>query len=444
MPEPAVLRLSASDGQVLVTCGRTLLYRYDADDIGMRNLAIVALTDAGRRVDEVARGVRADRDVRLDPAGPGPPGRLGRAGAPPRPAAQAVPTGRSPGPGPGPDRGGPSRPSPTGCGVARSVISELLARVGPAPVQEALPEPEPDRWPSPRSSRARRCAEPDGAEPGWPSRAGGDDRGRPDGTEPRCRAGVVCRVGPDRHRFVPLPVCRGDAAAPLPGPVGAQAIFATLTGGPARRYDDLGVLTTATLGFALGIGTVEGAKHLRRAEAGAAVGLAMIPELATLRSRLGALADGSDPLALQRAFAARMLAADPAGRPGVLRRRPLRALRRRPPGRQGLEHQTPPRPARPGRHAAGRCPRPGRGLRLRRADRAVRHPARRAGPAPAGDRPGRAGPARASTGAGPTRPRSPPAATPARTGSPTGAPRWSRPPRPRRGPGPSATGNGSP
>jgi hypothetical protein len=94
--------------------------------------------------------------------------------------------------------------------------------------------------------------------------------------------------------------------------VGGQAIFATCTGGPARRYSDLGVLTTAVLGFVLGAGTVEATKHLRRAEAGAAVGLAAIPELSTLRSRLSALADGSDPLGLQRAFAAGMLAADPA------------------------------------------------------------------------------------------------------------------------------------
>ena len=94
-----------------------------------------------------------------------------------------------------------------------------------------------------------------------------------------------------------------------------QAIFATVAGGPARRYDDLAVLCTATLGFALGVGTVEGAKHLRRGEAGAALGLVAVPELKTLRTRLGALADGSDPLALQRAFAARMLAADPAGDP---------------------------------------------------------------------------------------------------------------------------------
>jgi len=88
-----------------------------------------------------------------------------------------------------------------------------------------------------------------------------------------------------------------------------------LAGGPARRYDDLAVLTTATLGFALGVDTVEGTKHLRRAEAGAAVGLVTIPELATLRARLSALADGSDPLGLQRAFAAGMLAADPAADP---------------------------------------------------------------------------------------------------------------------------------
>jgi len=97
--------------------------------------------------------------------------------------------------------------------------------------------------------------------------------------------------------------------------VGAEAVFATVAGAPARRYDDLAVLTCATIGFALGIHTVEGSKHLRRAEAGAVAGLAMVPELATLRSRLSALADRCDPLALQRAFAAGMLTADPAADP---------------------------------------------------------------------------------------------------------------------------------
>src|SRR5699024_6490590 len=78
--------------------------------------------------------------------------------------------------------------------------------------------------------------------------------------------------------------------------VGAKDVFATLTGGPARRFDDMAVLTAATFGFALGSDTVEGMKHLRRAAAGPAVGATVIPELATLRGRLSALADGSDPL----------------------------------------------------------------------------------------------------------------------------------------------------
>ena len=96
---------------------------------------------------------------------------------------------------------------------------------------------------------------------------------------------------------------------------GAAGVFATLTGGPARRYHDLAVLTTGTLAFALGVDTVEGTKHLRRAEAGAA---AAVPELRTLRERLSALAEGCDPLALQRAFATAMLATDPAGDPVLL------------------------------------------------------------------------------------------------------------------------------
>ncbi len=54
MPEPGVLRLMVRQGQCVVTFGRTVMYRYDEADTGMRNLAIVAITDAGRRVDEVA------------------------------------------------------------------------------------------------------------------------------------------------------------------------------------------------------------------------------------------------------------------------------------------------------------------------------------------------------------------------------------------------------
>src|ERR1035437_5409346 len=290
MPEPAALRLATSDGQVLVTWGQALVYRYEVEDIGMRNLAIVALTDAGRRVDEVARvfdltatyvSMLRGRARLKGSAGvvrrPGRPSKLSE-----RQVAQARRWGGS---------GWTQQAISERLGPARSVISDLLARVGPAPVQELLPA---------TSSLAPTVAEPDDTETTETETETGADPVVPPAGSARIKTGT-CR-------------CRYAGAMmlyPYLHRVGAQAIFATLTGAPARRYGDLGVLTTATLGFALGAGTVEGTKHLRRAEAGAAVGLALTPELATLRARLSALADGSDPLGLQRAFAAGTLAADP-------------------------------------------------------------------------------------------------------------------------------------
>jgi len=46
MPEPASLRRVESAGRCLVTAGGCC-FCYDSDDVGMRNLAVVALTDAG-------------------------------------------------------------------------------------------------------------------------------------------------------------------------------------------------------------------------------------------------------------------------------------------------------------------------------------------------------------------------------------------------------------
>ena len=93
--------------------------------------------------------------------------------------------------------------------------------------------------------------------------------------------------------------------------IDAGGVLSTLAGGPARRYDDLSVLAMAMMAFALGLDTVEGTKHLRRDDAGALVGVDRFCELRALRDRLSALADGSDPLALQRAMATRMLGFDP-------------------------------------------------------------------------------------------------------------------------------------
>jgi len=318
MPGPSVLRLLISDGQCLVSFGRVLVYRYDTDDLGMRNLAIVALTDAKQPIKDVAAafGLTATyvSILRSRARAQGSAGVVRRLGRPPKLSARQVTQARE-----WSSRGRSQRAIADEFGVARSVISELLARLGPAPVQHLLPEPTEEP-----------IEEPTGQVMGQPA---GQVVGAPAEAEPvvaeaepePVQAGSAgpadqvtgaftgsSRIGSGTHR------CRYAGAMllhPFLHRVGAEAIFASVTGGPARRYDDVAVLTTATVGFALGIDTVEGSKHLRRAEAGAAVGLGSVPELKTLRTRLGALPDCSDPLGLQRAFAAGMLTADPAADP---------------------------------------------------------------------------------------------------------------------------------
>jgi hypothetical protein len=96
---------------------------------------------------------------------------------------------------------------------------------------------------------------------------------------------------------------------PFLAELGAGEVFSAVAGPGAGRYGDMAVLGAVTLGFALGAGTVEGMKHLARADAGALVGVAAMPELRTLRPRLGAIADRVDALALQRTFANALVAA---------------------------------------------------------------------------------------------------------------------------------------
>ncbi len=298
MPEPGVLRRMVDAGQCVVVFGRAVLYRFDVADIGMRNLAIVALTDAGRRIDEVAEvfGLTATyvSMLRGRAARAGSAGLVRRRGRPPKlNARQQVQAARWAGQGRSQEWIGQR------LGVARSVIGRVLADAGPVPVQASLSPAEPAESDRVETDLGQvELPQVELAEADVPASEGaGGGSARIEVGSYGCRyAGAMLL-----HAYLDR--------------VGAGQVFATVSGGPARRYDDLAVLSTATLGFALGVGTVEGTKHLRRAEAGVAVGLSSIPELRTLRSRLGALADGTDPLATQRVFAAGMLRTDPAPDP---------------------------------------------------------------------------------------------------------------------------------
>ena len=54
MPAPFELRRAVVDGQVVVCWGPKVVFQFDVSDIGMRNLAMVALSDGGVSVIEVA------------------------------------------------------------------------------------------------------------------------------------------------------------------------------------------------------------------------------------------------------------------------------------------------------------------------------------------------------------------------------------------------------
>ena len=88
----------------------------------------------------------------------------------------------------------------------------------------------------------------------------------------------------------------------------AGEILPDAAGGDVR---DAALLSAVSTCFALGAATAEQFKHLAPAEAGPLAGLAALPSLRTLRPRLAAIADATDPLELQAAFAAAMLAASP-------------------------------------------------------------------------------------------------------------------------------------
>ncbi len=92
------------------------------------------------------------------------------------------------------------------------------------------------------------------------------------------------------------------------GRAGAGEILASAAGG---EPGDVALLSAVSLCFALGAATLEQFKHLAAADAGPLAGLGALPGLRTLRPRLATIADGTDPVALQRLFASAMLAADP-------------------------------------------------------------------------------------------------------------------------------------
>lgn len=265
MPEPSDLQRVEVDGRVLIAVGSTVLFDYAAGDAGLRNIAAVTLPSLGftNRLVASLLGIteeyvcmlkaRARREGSAALTRPrGRPSRLTAADLDRARAWRAVGDSDT-------TIGGRLKVHPTTIGraltgVPRGVRDSTAPPAGPVSSAEQ-PELELTGADSPPED------EPEDEPEGEVGGEVGGERTEPGLTEGgRGAAGAVLGTGSSRIRQGSF-ACRYAGVMllhPYLHRVGAEQIFAALTGAPARVYDDVAVLSTATLGFALGIDTVEG------------------------------------------------------------------------------------------------------------------------------------------------------------------------------------------
>ncbi len=330
MPAPELLRLLTHEGQAVVLSGRWVLFRFAVEDTGMRRLAMVALTEAGHVVKTVAQvfGVHPNylSTLRKTAREQGSNGLVKVMGRPVklspaqlRQAQRWVEQGLS------------GQEIARRLQVSDTMISRLVGgrRTGPEPVQDELPDTEQadtdvDIDPE--------LPEPVVAEPVVPEPVVAEHEllEQPESVVPE-PADAPCGPGVAEYADPPAGSVVGSSRLELAtvdsryagammlhaffDRIGAHTVFASLPGADpvsarSRRFDDVALLTATSVAFALGVGSVEATKHLIRDQIGPLAGLDRLPELRTLRPRLGELAGACDPLRLQADLAAAMIGAE--------------------------------------------------------------------------------------------------------------------------------------
>jgi hypothetical protein len=335
MPEPGDLRLLALGGRCVISVGSRVLFDYDAGDTAMRNIALAVLRQLGfpgRRVAAVLgltenyvatlhnAALRGGSAALIGQPRPGRPAKLGEADW----AAAAAWR----------ERGVSDAQIGRRLGIAHTTVAR---RLGP---RQAPPDPPPAAGtaagggqPAPQPlfeaepEQGRAGPKPGSSDAGGVS-ASGSELVAVGGAEPTPMTGdaLAAPAGGGRDadplvadgaRIVEGRFCSRYAGAMLLHAFGArvraEAILGAVgaEGGQAPRSGELALLSAISICFALGAVTLERFKHLTQACAGPLAGLAVAPDVRTIRPRLATIAEHSDPLALQRMFASAMLAADP-------------------------------------------------------------------------------------------------------------------------------------
>ena len=299
MPEPRDLRMHEADGWCVVTAGQVVLAEYGAGDLLMRNMVLVTLRRLKFSGQAVARalGLTENYVATLYSASKrdGPAALAGqqRRGRPDTVSGQDWDLARQ-------WRAAGVSDAEIGrrLGVAHTTIGR---RLGPRAQQDAEPlfagsgagHADAD---APRAGTGPAAGqEPDDAAPGDAVAA------QEPGDAPDAGPGPLIREGVAESRYAGAMLLHAFLAR-----AGAGTVL-----GAGRSRQDTALLTAVSACFALGAATVEQFKHLAAADAGPLAGLGALPALRTLRPKLAAIADRTDPVAVQAAFAAAMLAADP-------------------------------------------------------------------------------------------------------------------------------------
>jgi len=330
MPDPTDLRVQAHGGMTYVMAGPVVLACYRDGDLAMRNIAVAVtrqLGFPGKVVAEVM-GLTPSYVATLHQ-------RALREGA----AGLARPSGPKPKLGPADwakarkwrEAGAGEAEIAARLGVAQSTVSRHLGSgqeqlpsgegpgqqvvrtghpAGPGgPAEREEPEDSPPGVQAAESAQAQ-----EQAEPGKPARGPGRPAGQEQPAAPGAQAGEPTMppepAGTVLSRYAGAMLLHAFSAR-----AGAWQLLAAAAGQAdataGARYGDVALLSAVSACFALGAATIEQFKHLAAEAAGPLAGLAALPGLRTLRPRLAAIADATDPLELQSAFASAMLAADP-------------------------------------------------------------------------------------------------------------------------------------
>jgi hypothetical protein len=318
MPEPADLRAVVHDGQTVVLAGSVALAAYRSDDVGLRNMTVVTLTRlgfTGRRVAQVV-GLTPEyvSELRGQERREGSTGLVRGRGRPAKLSATQVARARA-----WKASGLRDAEIARRLGVSHKTAARVVADVDVVAVQ--------GEWDLGGSVGVERVGDQDTA----PSLVDGSSTVDTPGADLDATTARVAELAMGAAEAVAgtadgsARIQTGTFTSRYAGAmlvhafthrVGAADVFSQAAGarggGEARRrFDDVALLTVMCTVFGLGFASVEQAKHPDRAQVGPAAGIAVLPELRTLRPRLAAIADAGDPLALQRAFATAMLRAEP-------------------------------------------------------------------------------------------------------------------------------------